>query len=80
VVREEGPGVDRPGPGVREARDPRDEVVPIRVVPEENAALQAPHHPVVEGLRGTQARLAGHGTPHPGEIIQIELRITYYFS
>ena len=38
MVGEERPGVDRPAPGVREGGNPCDEVVPIRVVLEDDAA------------------------------------------
>jgi len=74
VVRKERPGIDPPGARFCEGRDPRKEVVPIRVVLEDDTAFQVSHHHVVEGLRGIQARLRGHGRPHPSEIIQIELR------
>ena len=60
MVREERPSVDGPGPLLREARYPADEVRPIAVVPENGAALQATHHDMVQGLRGIQAGLAGH--------------------
>ena len=42
MVGEACPGVDRLGPGVREDRDPRKEVLPIRVVLEDDAALHRP--------------------------------------
>jgi hypothetical protein len=74
VVREERPGIDPPGARFCERREPREKVVPVGVIFEDNPALQPPHHHVVKGLRSIQARLAGHGTPHLREIIQIELR------
>lgn len=70
MVRKERPGIDPPGARFCEGCDPRKEVVPIRVVLEDDTAFQVSHHHVVEGLRGIQARLRGHGRPHPSEIIQ----------
>ncbi len=65
VVREHGPGVDGPGPGLCQGREARDKVRPIRVIPEEDPALQPPHHDMVEGVRRIQTGLAGHGRRQP---------------
>ena len=48
-------------PGGRPSGPRGDEVRPVLVIPEEGAPLQAPHHDVVEDIRGIEARLAGHG-------------------
>ncbi len=61
MVGQERPGVDRPGPGLHQGGQAGDEVRPIPVLPEEGGALDPPHHHVVQGRRGIQARLAGHG-------------------
>ncbi len=37
------------------------EVGRITVIPEDDSPLDPAHHHVVEGLRGIEARLAGHG-------------------
>jgi len=39
------------------------EVLPDGVVPEDDAPLQSPHHHMVQGVRGIQARLERHGGP-----------------
>jgi len=61
VVREEGPGVDGEGALRRQAGQAGDEVVAVRVVSEDRAALQAPHHDMVEDSRGIKTRLTRHG-------------------
>jgi len=65
VVREHGPGVDGPGPALRQGREARDKIRPIPVIPEDDPALQPPHHHVVEGVRRIETGLAGHGRREP---------------
>jgi hypothetical protein len=60
MVREQGPGVDGPGPGLREGRHAGHEVGPVGVVAEEGRPLDPPHHHVVEDPRGIETRLARH--------------------
>jgi len=47
VGREHGPGVDGPGPGLRQGREARDTLRPILGIPEDDPALQPPHHDMV---------------------------------
>ena len=61
MVRKEGPGVHGPGPRLGQGRHAGDEVFTVGIVPEDHAAFEPPHHHVVEGIRGIQAGLAGHG-------------------
>ncbi len=51
VVRQARPGEDGEGSALRERRQAPDEVPPVGVVPEDGAALQAPHHHVMERVR-----------------------------
>ena len=60
VVGEERPGVDGEGAVRRQGGQAGDEVRAVRVVAEDGAALEAPHHHVVEGPRGIEAGLAWH--------------------
>lgn len=53
------------GPRFREGREPGHEVLPVGVIPEEDAPLQPPHLHVAEGVRGVEAGLTGHGTGEP---------------
>jgi len=62
MVREEGPGIQRPGPLRRQRGQARDKVRPVGLVPEERGPLDPPHHPVVQGVRRIEPRLAGHST------------------
>jgi hypothetical protein len=62
MVREEGPGIHRPGPLLRQRGQARDEVRPVGVVPEERGPLDPPHHHVVQGVRRIEPRRAGHST------------------
>jgi len=65
VVGEEGPGEDRAGPLLRHAGEAGDEVRTIRVVAEDGPALEAAHPDMVQGVRGIEAGLAGHGERQP---------------
>ncbi len=65
VVREHGPGVDGPRPGLRQGREARHKIRPIPVTPEDDPALEPPHHHVVEGVRRIETGLAGHGRQEP---------------
>jgi hypothetical protein len=58
VVREQRPRIDGGGAPIREARQRRDEVLAVRVLLEDDAALQPPHHDGVEGVRRIETRLA----------------------
>jgi hypothetical protein len=46
--------------GLREAGNPLDEILPIRIVMEDDLAVQAPDHHVVQGAGRVQARSAWH--------------------
>ena len=61
MVREHGPGDDaeRAPPGER--RQPRHEVRPVGIIPEDELPLEAPHHHMVDDPRHVQAWLARHG-------------------
>ncbi len=61
VVRQARPGEDGEGARLRECGQAPDEVPPVGVVPEDGAALQAPHHHVMERVRRIQAGLSRHG-------------------
>jgi hypothetical protein len=61
VIREEGPGGDSECSLFRQCSEASHEVRSIRVIPEDELPLQTPHHHMVEGSRGIQTRLAGHG-------------------
>ena len=65
VVGEEGPGEDGPGALRRHAGEAGDEVRTIRVVAEDGPALEAAHPDMVQGVRGIEAGLAGHGERQP---------------
>jgi hypothetical protein len=58
------PGVDDPAALLRHGGEAGDEVRGALVVAEERGPLNSPHHDVVEGARGIQAGLAGHGESH----------------
>ncbi len=51
MVRQPHPGEDGERARLRERRQAPDEAHPVGVVPEDGAALQAPHHHVVERVR-----------------------------
>ena len=61
VVREDGSGIDGPRALLRPGGEAGDEVRAIRVVAEEDGPFISPHHDVVEGPRGIETGLAGHG-------------------
>jgi hypothetical protein len=61
VIREQGPGVDRKGPRVRESREPVEEGCAVRVVGKDRAPFESSPHHVVERSRCVEASLAGHG-------------------
>jgi hypothetical protein len=61
VIREKGPGVDGEGTRFRQRRETRDEIRAVGIIPEEGAALDPPHHHVVEDAGGVEAGLARHG-------------------
>ena len=61
MVRAERPGVDGPDALLRQGGEAGEEVRAVRVLPEDDAPLEPPPHDMVEGVRGIQARLAGHG-------------------
>ena len=72
VVGEQRPGEDgEPGPA-DDLRQAGDEVGVIPVISKEQAALDAPHHHVVQGAGGIEARAARHGRHGyqgaPGEV------------
>ena len=48
MSREQGPGVDREGPQVRERREPAEEGCAVRVVGKDRAPFESSHHHVVE--------------------------------
>ncbi len=60
-MREEGPRGDGPRRRVRAGGQALDEAGPVPGVPEDDAAFQAPGHPVVQDARGLEAGAAGHG-------------------
>jgi hypothetical protein len=60
MVRQHGPGLDDPVPGLGEGRYAGDEVGPVAVVAEEGRPLVPPPLHVVEGPRCIEARLARH--------------------
>jgi len=49
-------------PCCAKAREAVEEVGPIGVTPEDGRPLDPAHHHVVEGVRGIERGLAGHGT------------------
>jgi hypothetical protein len=61
VVREQRPGIDRPGSRLGQGREPGHEVVPVLVIPKDGSPLDASHHDMMEGVGRVQARLAWHG-------------------
>jgi len=61
VVREEGPGVDGEGPRLRQRAEPGDEVGAVDVIREDGAALEPPHHDVMEGIGRVEPSLPWHG-------------------
>jgi hypothetical protein len=65
VVRHEGPGVDCKMAGLREAGNPLDEIFPIRIVMEDDLAVQAPDHHMVQGAGCVEARSAWHDSRIP---------------
>jgi len=60
VFGEARPGGDGPGAPLRQASQAPDEVGPVPIVAEDGTALEGPHHDVMEGVGGIEARLAGH--------------------
>jgi len=62
MVREEGPGLHRPGPLRRQRGQAPAEVRPVGLVPEERGPLDPPHPHVVQGVRRIEPRRAGHST------------------
>jgi len=64
VVGQEGPGVDGEGARFREGGEAGDEIRAVGIIPEEGAALDPPHHHVVESLWGVESGLARHGREH----------------
>lgn len=60
MVPDEGPGVHGETGRLAQRPDPRTEVAPIGVVPDNGPTLEAAPHHVVEDPRGIQARLARH--------------------
>jgi len=60
MVREQGPGVNRPRPHLGQGGQADDEVGAVLAIPEDGAALEAPHHHVVEGPGGVEPGLAWH--------------------
>jgi hypothetical protein len=60
MIREERPGVDRPGALRRQSGHAGHEVGAVRVVAEERGPLNPPHHDVMEGVGRIEAGLAGH--------------------
>ena len=67
MIWEERPGVHRDGPRLGQRGQADDEVLPVGVVPEDDAPLEPPHH-TKSGIEdsgrraeGIQAGLAGHG-------------------
>jgi hypothetical protein len=61
MVRQERPGVDRPGPLCRQVGHAGDKVGAVRVVAEANGSLDPSHHDVVKGLGRIEAGLTRHG-------------------
>jgi hypothetical protein len=61
TIGQQGPSVDRPGFGLHQGGQAGDKVRVVRVLPEDDAPLEPPHHDVAEGLRGIQAGLARYG-------------------
>jgi len=51
MVREQGPGVDRPGPLLRQPGHASEEVGAVVIVAEDRGAFDSPHHHVMEGVR-----------------------------
>ena len=60
------PKRSRPRPPLRHGRDACDKIRPIRVIPEDDPALQPPQPEVVEGVRRIATGLTGHGRREPG--------------
>ena len=60
MVPDESPGVYGEPGRLDQRPDPRTEVAPIGVVPENGPPLEAAHHHVVQDPRGIKARLAWH--------------------
>ena len=67
-MRKQGPGEDGERPALRQRGEAGDEVCAVRVIPEDGAPLEPPHHYVVEGVRGIQAGLTGHGAEYASNI------------
>ena len=65
VVREQGSGVDGPGPALRQGREARDKIRPLLVIPEDDPVLDPPHHHVVQDARRIQARATRHRREAP---------------
>ena len=61
VIGEERPRVDSPGAGLDQAGHAGDEVRAVRIIPEDAAPLEPPHHHVMQRLRGIQPGSTGHG-------------------
>ena len=70
MIREERPGGDGEGPGLREGRQARDEVGAIHVIMEDRGPLYPPHYhlvgvPIEDSERraeGIETGLTRHGT------------------
>jgi hypothetical protein len=63
MVGQEGLGGDGEGAGVRKRGQAGDEILPVGVIPENDAPLPTPHYHVVESVRGIHASLARHDGP-----------------
>ena len=61
VIGEKRPGVGGEPRRLDERSQPAHEVRAVGAVPEDRRLLDAPHHHVVEGAEGVEARLTGHG-------------------
>ena len=59
MIGKQGPGVDREPRHSHEGGQADHEVPAIPVIAEDGGPLDPPHHHVVEGPRGVEARLAG---------------------
>jgi hypothetical protein len=60
MVRQQRPGVDGQGLRLDQLGQAGEEVPAVPVVPEDRAALQTPHHDVLEDAGGIEAGTAGH--------------------
>jgi len=60
VIGEERPGIDSEGPGVGQGGEAANEVVAVLVIAEDDLAVQAPAHHVMENAGGIETGSAGH--------------------